>query len=134
MQTTSYYVTAPTGIESQTMTIWMIISSILAIVGGILIYFLFVKSKTQPRGKFLIWLKDFLSFRTMWLEPLMKIFYYIATIDVILASFTFISVSFLQFMAVLILGPIIVRLVYELIMMLIMIWRNSQTIADNTKK
>ena len=53
--------------------IWMIIAAILAIVGGILVYFLFVKAKTDPKGKFLKWLKDFLAFKIMWIEPILKV-------------------------------------------------------------
>ena len=121
--------------------IWMIIAAIIAIIGGILVYFLFVRSKTEPKGKFAKWLKDFLSFKVMWIEPILKVVYYIATIFVILFSFTFlgtISVSggfaILAFFSCLILGPVAVRIAYEMTMMFIMIWRNTRDIAENTKK
>ena len=114
--------------------IWTIIAAILAVVGGILLYFLFVKSKAEPKGKFLKWLKDFLAFRTMWIEPVMKVLYYIATIFVVLYSFALISFSPLAFLLTLVLGPIIIRLFYEMTMMFIMIWRNTQDIAKNTEK
>ena len=114
--------------------IWMIIAAILAIIGGILVYFLFIKAKDDPKGKFLKWLKDFLAFKIMWIEPIMKVIYYIGTIFCILASFAFIGTSFLTFVILLICGPILIRLTYEGIMMFIMIWRNTQNIADNTKK
>ena len=121
--------------------IWGIIALILAIVGGILVYFLFVKAKTEPKGKFLKWLKDFLSFKVMWIEPILKVVYYMATIFVILYSFTFFGMfnilggmAFLMFLLTLILGPVIIRIVYEASMMFIMIWRNTKDISDNTKK
>lgn len=114
--------------------IWMIIAAILAIIGGILVYFLFVKAKDDPKGKFLKWLKDFLAFKIMWIEPIMKIVYYIGTIFCILASFAFISSSFLAFVIMLVCGPIAIRLAYEGVMMFIMIWRNTADIASNTKK
>lgn len=117
--------------------IWSGIATILAIIGGILIYFLFVKSKTEPKGKFTKWLKDFLSFKIMWLEPILKCVYYIATIMVILVSFGFLGYGgsgVLMFFITLILGPIAVRLVYEFTIMFIMIWRNTKDIADNTSK
>ena len=120
--------------NSTGMGIWAIIAAILALVGGILAYFLFVKAKQEPKGKFLVWLKDFMAFKSMWLEPILKISYYIETIFVVLVSFSFIGTNFLAFLGTLILGPIIVRLVYELIMMFIMIWRNTTDIAKNTKK
>lgn len=114
--------------------IWTIIAAILAVVGGILLYFLFVRAKSEPKGKFLIWLKDFLAFKTMWIEPVMKVLYYILTIFTILGSFSLISAGFLLFILTLVLGPIVIRLFYEMTMMYIMIWRNTQDIAKNTEK
>ena len=117
--------------------IWMIIAAILSIIGGILVYFLFVRSKTEPKGKFAKWLKDFLSFKVMWIEPILKCVYYIATIFTILFSFSFLALGgygVLMFFLWLILGPIIVRLAYEMTMMFIMIWHNTRDIAENTKK
>ena len=117
--------------------IWFIIAGILALIGGILVYFLFVKSKTSPKGKFAKWLKDFLSFKIMWLEPILKILYYVLTIGCILVSFGFIGYGangILMFFLTLILGPIIIRLGYEMTMMFIMIWHNTQVLADQTDK
>ena len=122
---------------AQGVGIWMIIAAILAIVGGILVYFLFVRSKTEPKGKFLKWLKDFLSFKVMWIEPILKVAYYILTIYTILFSFTFLvagGIGVLYFFLWLILGPICVRLFYEMTMIFILIWRNTRDIAENTKK
>lgn len=122
-------------------SIWGVIAAILAIVGGILVYFLFVKSKTEPKGKFAKWLKDFLSFKIMWLEAILKVVYYAATIFVILFSFTFLGaigvmggIALVMFLACLVLGPVLVRVGYEMTMMFIMIWHNTRDIADNTKK
>lgn len=114
--------------------VWGIVAMILAIIGGILAYFLFVNAKKEQTNKFLKWLKDFLSFKIMWIEPIMKVFYYIATIFCILFSFSFISISFVTFIGVLVFGPIFTRLIYEAMMMFIMIWRNTRDIAENTKK
>lgn len=120
---------------------WGIIAAILAIIGGILVYFLFVKSKVEPKNKFLKWLKDFLAFKVILLEPLLKIIYYAATIFVVLFSFTFLGaintmggIAFFSFLACLILGPVIIRVCYEMTMMFIMIWHNTMNIAENTKK
>ena len=118
-------------------SIWMIIAAIIAIVGGILVYFLFVKAKTEPKGKFLKWLKDFLSFKVMWIEPILKVVYYIATIFIVLNSFSFLGLGgygVLMWLLTLILGPVILRVAYEATMMFIMIWRNTRDIAENVKK
>ena len=117
--------------------IWFIIAGILAVVGGILVYFLFVKKKETPKGKFAKWLKDFLSFKIMWLEPILKMLYYILTIGCILVSFGFLGyggAGVLMFFMTLIGGPILIRLGYEMTMMFIMIWRNTRDIAESTVK
>lgn len=113
---------------------WAIIAAFIALFGGILLYYLFVRSDKEPKGKFAKWLKDFLSFKTLWIEALLKICYYIATIFTILISFTLIGTDIASFFIVLIVGPVIIRLAYELIMMIIMICRNTADIAKNTKK
>ncbi|MBR3253719.1 hypothetical protein IKF86_00515 [Candidatus Saccharibacteria bacterium] len=117
--------------------VWAVIALILAIVGGILTYFLFVKAKNSPKGKFVSWLKKFLDFKSMWIEALLKISYYFLTIFVILSSFSYLALGgngVLLWLGNLILGPIVVRVAYEMFMMFVMIWRNTQDIADNTKK
>lgn len=132
LDTSSSYSNSAAGVG-----IWIIIAAILAIIGGILAYFLFVKAKTAPKNKFLIWLKDFLSFKVMWIETILKITYYIATIFIVLLSFSFLGAGgagFLAFLFCLILGPVGIRLFYEMSIMFIMIWRNTKDIAENTKK
>ncbi len=127
----------PTFEIAEGVAVWMGVAAILALIGGILLYFLFVNQKKDPKNKFAKWLKDFLSFKIFWMEGLMKIFYYIATIFVILFSFSFLSLGglgVLMWLGMLVFGPIFVRLGYEMIMMFIMIWRNTRDIADNTKK
>ena len=124
--------TLPTGFY-----IWFIIAGILAVVGGVLTYFLFVKNKNTPKGKFTKWLKDFLNFKIMWLEPILKIVYYILTIGCILVSFGFLGyggAGVILFFMTLIGGPILIRLGYEMTMMFIMIWRNTRDIADSATK
>lgn len=129
--TTSTYATSE---AAAGIGIWSIIALVLAVVGGILAYFLFVLAKQEPKGKFLKWLKSFMQFKIMWIEPIMKVSYYILTIFCILFSFALISTSFIAFLAMLIGAPILVRLAYEATMMFIMIWRNTRDIAENTKK
>ena len=131
------YDTYGLGSAFQGIQIWGIIALILAIVGSILIYFLFVRSKNPVKGKFAKWLKDFLSFKIMWIEPILKVVYYAATIYVMLLSFSFLSMGgygFLMFLVFLIVVPIGIRLAYEATMMFIMIWRNTRDIAENTNK
>lgn len=112
--------------------VWTAIAFVIAIAAGIMIYFMFVKDN-KPVSKNLQKLKDLLDFKTMLIEPILKIVYIIATVFIILFSFGFISINFVSFLMVLILGPIGIRIVYELMMINIMIWKNTKEINDNIK-
>lgn len=116
-------------------TVWIILSLILAIVGGILIYFLFLNKKNEGKFTgFLGWLYDFLSFKKMFLETLLKITYLIVAIYITLSSFALIGDSFLGFLLQLLLGNVIARVVYEFSLILLVICRNTTEIAKNTSK
>lgn len=116
-------------------TVWVILSIILAVVGGILIYFLFLNKKNEGKFTgFLGWLYDFLSFKKMFLEALLKITYLIVAIYITLFSFVLIGDSFLGFLLTLVLGNVIARVVYEFSLVLLVICRNTTDIAKNTSK
>lgn len=130
-----YYNDAST--MSDGAAVWCLLALVIAIVGGILTYFLFVRNSAEPKGKFAKWLKNFLSFKIMWIESILKIIYYIATIFAILCSFAFLSMGaegIILFFVILVFGPITIRLLYEALIMFTMIWRNTRDIAENTKK
>lgn len=112
--------------------VWTVIAFIIAIAAGIMIYFMFVKDN-KPVSENLQKLKDLLDFKTMLIEPILKIVYIIATVFIILFSFGLISLNFVSFLMVLILGPIAIRIIYELMMINIMIWKNTKEINDNIK-
>ena len=113
---------------------WTVVSLILAIIGGVLVYFLFIKGKDLKLSAGLTKLRDLLDFKIMLIEPILKILYLVSTIFVILISFNFITINFLSFLLTLLLGPVIVRIFYEASLMLVMIWKNTKIIADNTAK
>lgn len=113
--------------------IWTIIAFIIAIAAGIMIYFMFVKSDKKVSDK-LQKLRDLLDFKTMLIEPILKIVYISFTVFIILFSFGLISTSFISFILVLILGPIIIRIVYELCLINVMIWKNTKEINESLKK
>ena len=116
-------------------TVWIILSLILAIVGGILVYFLFLSKKNEGKFKgFLGWLYDFLSFKKMFLETLLKVTYLIVAIYITLSSFALIGNSFLAFLLQLIVGNVVARVIYEFSLILLVICRNTTEIAKNTKK
>ncbi len=111
--------------------VWSIIALILAIIGGVLAYFLFIKGNFKLSDK-LKKLRNLLDFKVMLIEPILKVLYLISTIFVILISFNFIAVNFLSFILTLILGPVVIRIAYEGMLILVMIWKNTKTISENT--
>lgn len=118
--------------------VWTIIAIILAIAAGIAVYFMFVKSD-KPVSENLQKIRDLLDFKTMLIEPILKIVYIILTIFIVLFSFGLISTSFILFLIALIFGPLTLRITYELMMINIMIWKNTKEIngslnTKNTKK
>lgn len=127
---TSSFESASLGLGS---IIWVILSVIIALVGGILIYLFFVKKDTKVEGK-LKTLKDFLSFKIMLIEPILKVCYLVCTLLVVLSSFALIRTSFISFLLTLIMGPVLIRIVYESALLKIMIWKNTNILANTNNK
>ena len=121
----------------QGIQVWTIVATILAIVGAILVYFLYIKSKTNFKG-FAKTLRDYLSGDMIHIESLAKMFYYAALIYVILSSINYLIMigmggvdagsCILSFFMQLLLGPIIVRFNFEIVMMFIRIWKNTENL------
>ena len=118
---------------STAAVVWNIVSFILALIGCFVVYFLFVVKKDEPKQAFLAWLKEFLSFKKMLIETILKIAYLFGAIYITLASFTLIGVTFVGFLLMLIVGNIVLRLSFEGMMMLIMIWKNTNDINRKLK-
>ena len=119
---------------SNSSTTWMIVAFILAVVGGILTYFLFLKKDNENKFTgFVNYLYEFLSFKKMWLETRLKVSYLILTIYITLMSFELISKSFIAFLLTLVFGNIILRVVYELSLILLTICRNTTEINKKLK-
>lgn len=119
-----------TGMGSQ---VWTIVSLILALIGCFVVYFLFVVKSDNPKQKFLAWLKEFLSFKKMLIEPILKIAYIFFAIFITLSSFNLIGSSFVGFLLMLIVGNLMTRLMFEGILMAVMIWKNTTEINKKLK-
>ena len=113
--------------------VWTIIAFVLAIIGAVLAYFLFVKPENKYPQKFVNWLRSFLNFNEMLIEPILKVTYIFLAIFITLTSFNYISYSFLTFLLTLILGNLAVRVAYEFLMITIGIWKNTKEINKKMK-
>lgn len=114
--------------------IWMIISIVLAIIGGIALYFtVFGKANENKFTGFMKWLYDFVTFKKMILESLLRVLYIIVAIYITLSSFALISTSFVGFLAMLVLGNLIARITFEFSLVLLTICKNTTEINSKMK-
>ena len=121
------------GSSSTSFGVWAIVSLVLAIVGAILGYFMFVKPEKNYPNKFVNWLRSFLNFNEMLIEPILKVTYMFIAIFITLGSFELIGSSFVGFLLTLIFGNLIMRVIYEASMMMVGIWKNTKEINKKMK-
>ena len=135
MYSSSYSRSLLSSSSAQSASVWIIVSIILAVIGGILIYFLFLSKKNEGKFKgFVGWLYDFLSFKKMFMEALLKITYLIVALYITLSSFALIGVNFWAFLGTLIIGNVVARLIYEFSLLLLVICRNTTEINKKLSK
>ena len=113
--------------------VWTIVSVVLAIIGGIIAYVLFVNKDIKLENKFLIWLKELLSFKKLLIETILKVTYVILAIFITLTSFNMIGTSFFGFLLYLIIGNVVLRIIYESSLIILMIWKNTSEINNKMK-
>lgn len=136
------YGAASRGLSSSSMpglnsgnSVWVIISLVLAIIGGIVLYFTFLAKKNETKYTgFAAWMYDFLTFKKMVIENILKILYLVIAIFITLSSFALISSSFLAFIGYLLIGNLIARIMYELFLVVLIICRNTTDISKKLDK
>ena len=77
---------------------------------------------------------DFLTFKKLTIENVLKILYLICAIFVTLSSFATISTSFIAFLVYLVVGNLVARIAYELILVRLIICRNTTEINKKLDK
>jgi len=126
----SSYKTAVPSVSMNTgNSVWVIISLVLAVVLGLVLYFTFLSKKNEGKNTgFLGWMYDFLTFKKMVIENILKILYLMVAIFITLSSFAMISSSFLAFVGYLVIGNLVARIMYELFLVVLIICRNTTEI------
>ena len=128
-----YGVTNPIGFNSN--SVWIIISLVVAIIGGICLYFTVFSDKNERKYQgFMSKLYDYVKFKKMYITVILKVSYLVLAIYLTLVSFTAISTSFLAFLLILIFGNLILRLVYEFSLVLLSIQENVSEINKKMQK
>lgn len=128
-----YGITNPVGFNES--SIWIIISLVVAIIGGICLYFTVFSDKNERKYQgFMSKLYDYVKFKKMYITVILKVSYLVFAIYLTLVSFTAISTSFLAFLLILIFGNLILRLIYEFSLVLLSIQENVSEINKKMQK
>lgn len=128
-----YGITNPVGFNES--SIWIIISLVVAIIGGICLYFTVFSDKNERKYQgFMSKLYDYVKFKKMYITVILKVSYLVFAIYLTLVSFTAISTSFLVFLLILIFGNLILILVYEFSLVLLSIQENVSEINKKMQK
>ena len=107
-------------------TTWLTIATFIALAIAVCGYILFVRPECKCKNKFVVWVRNFLNFDELVIEPIVKVLYIFVTVYVILSSFTLIDISFWSFLTYLFGGIVAARLVYEIVMILVGIYKNTK--------
>ena len=115
------------------MTVAVILGVVAAIAGTVVAFVMIVPEKKRDgfkNNKYLLWLHDFLNFKTLWIEKILKFLYVFNTLAYVgIGFFMLFTANFGQYMGgygllIIIFGPIITRIVYEFCMLSILAVRN----------
>ncbi len=124
---------APTTNQITFSVVWTIISIVVAIIGGITLYFtVFNKKQTAKYKGFMKYLSEFVNFKYFIIDDLFRILYLISAIMITLLSFTYIGSW--KFLTLLILGNLGLRIVYELLLLFNELCLNVREINKKIKK
>ena len=125
----------PNSFNMEATATWLVIAAVIAVIGGILLYFTFLSKRNEGKYKgFLGWTYEFLNFKRYTIEAILKITYLMLTIFITLASFTLITTSFGAFVLALFLGNLVLRIIYEFALVMLIICRNTTDISNKLNK
>ena len=130
------YVQAINNVASGNFTgtqVWIIVSCILAIIGGIYLYFSFVTNKNDKYQGSLAKIHNFLNFKFTIFEAVLKIVYLVSAITITLSSFAFIYTNFFTFLYILVFGNILIRITFEVLLKLFILAKDVSEINKKIK-
>lgn len=112
---------------------------IVALVVALVLFFAFLSPRNEGKFHgFLGWVYEFLNFRKLMLEAVLRIIYMVVAVFLLLFGLAYIFIglgnigqNLLTGLGIAVLGNVVVRLLYELIMLFVLICRN---VADINRK
>lgn len=115
--------------------VWVIISILLAVIGGVFLFTnYFGKDKEGTYTGFKKKIYDFINFKTTIIEPIFRVLYLIVAIAITLASFSYITTNFFEFIGTLVFGNIIARLAFELLLLILKLFKDVTEIKNSLKR
>ena len=130
-----YFDSVSTSSSVNQLGTWSIVALIIAIIGGIALYFTVFSEKNKSKyNGFMAKLYNFVKFKELIITGLLRVLYLIIALYITLSSFALIGQSFLAFIIMLVVGNLILRIVFEYLLVLLGIYENTHEIAVNTKK
>ncbi len=130
-----YFDSVSTSSSINQLGTWSIVALIIAIIGGIVLYFTVFSEKNKSKyNGFMAKLYNFVKFKELIITGLLRVLYLIIALYITLSSFALIGQSFLAFIIMLVVGNLILRIVFEYLLVLLGIYENTHEIAVNTKK
>lgn len=114
--------------------VWIIISVLLAVIGGIFLFnTYFSKDKENKYTGLKKVLYDFVNFKFTIIEPIFKVLYLIIAIALTLNSFSLIATNFFEFIGIVVFGNIILRLIFELLLLILKLFKDVSEINSKIK-
>lgn len=111
-----------------------LVAFIIALAATVIIYCVFMDKRNKDSySNHLKKLYDYLHFNNFFMEPILKITYIFSSLYLTISAFGYIGTSFLFFLLLLILGNIILRMVFEGLMVIYKIYLNLNEINKKTK-
>lgn len=118
---------------------WPIISTVclvLGVIGAVVLFFTFLSARNDGKFTgFLGWIYEFLNFRKLLLEAILRIIYMVLAVWLVLVGLIYIFMGFGNFgqnllggLAIAILGNVLLRISYEFVMLLVSICKNVSDI------
>ena len=122
-------------LDLESLGAWGVISFIIAVIGGFILFFTYLGKQNDGKFEgFKGWMYDFLTFKKMVIENILRVIYLISAIFITLSSFALISESFIAFILTLVLGNLFLRIMLEFSLITLIICRNTTEINRKMDK
>ena len=114
-----------------------IIATVISLILVILLYiYVLPESKRPHLNKLFTFIHDFLSIKTLWIDKIFRFFFVLSAVSSLVYGIfmLFNDNTFLLGIALIVFGPIVSRVVYEIMLLTVMLVQNVIEINEQLKK